>query len=742
MSVTRGAPEAVVPDLREVVLAHEPRRRIGPITIEPAFRRLRHADGREEIIDPKVMQVLVALLRENGEVLTRADLNFSCWGRAVGDDALNRVVSRLRRVAEGIGAGVFRIETVTRVGFRLVVHDGGAADRDRPLRRAVATRWPIVAGLAGMLLLVIAAFSLLRPGSPAPVDASIAVRPFHAVTPSDAQLADGLSDELLSQLARHSDLRVAGRSSSWALRDARWDAREIGRKLGVAYVLEGSLRRSGDRVRINASLTSTSSGIQLWGQAFQGSTDDILSLQTRVAVAVAESLNRRLVTPPDSTNADGTAYGLYLAARGLVRTREPGRLAAAIALLEQAVKIDGDFAAALSNLGTAKQLYWYAETRLPRDGGALPEALALQRRALEIEPDLAEAHAALAMILDFQGAESERGIQTAVRLDPKSAENWFWLSIMREIRGDYAGSLRAMRRAIAIDPLWERAYQTAAESAWWLGRPDEGNAYLDRAEAAGRDPHFVRSIRARLHGDWSAAVLEGRLALARGPAENDAQARRRLAFIFWCLGRLDDAAALDGDLHAWLPLTRNALPSRGSFVADYPRLRANWRHTSYAYLLERALLRAGRADYLVAAYDRHSASVDGFIRGAYSHQGIIEEAPVIALALRQAGRTGESAALVAAAIAMADRDMERGPVPGWYHAALARLRAVAGDEAGAVSALKQAVALGWRYTDYAVFGSLADEPAFSRMRSNAQLRALTDRLRSAAHRERAEVARL
>jgi len=111
--------------LAPVRLAHEPSFSLGPLIVEPALRRIAHADGREEIVEPRMMQVLVALFRARGGIISRDDLIERCWaGRIVGEDAINRVISRLRRVAETLGEGVFRVVTVTKVGYRLVLEEG------------------------------------------------------------------------------------------------------------------------------------------------------------------------------------------------------------------------------------------------------------------------------------------------------------------------------------------------------------------------------------------------------------------------------------------------------------------------------------------------------------------------------------------------------------------------------------------------------------------------------------------
>jgi DNA-binding winged helix-turn-helix (wHTH) protein len=134
-SVERGPWERPAIRIGRIQLAHEPLLRLGPLTIEAALRRIAHDDGREQIVEPRVMQVLVALVRGGGAILARDDLIHCCWdGRVVGDDAINRVISRLRRLAETIGAGIFRIETINKVGYRLV----GGPPAPRPAAPAAA----------------------------------------------------------------------------------------------------------------------------------------------------------------------------------------------------------------------------------------------------------------------------------------------------------------------------------------------------------------------------------------------------------------------------------------------------------------------------------------------------------------------------------------------------------------------------------------------------------------------------
>ena len=125
---TRSAADAPALEAGVIVLAHALPRRLGPLSIEPAMRRVAHDSGAEEFLEPRVMQALVALVRADGRILSRDDLLAQCWsGVVVGEDAINRVIGRLRRLSEGAGAGAFRVETITKVGYRLIAAAPAAA---------------------------------------------------------------------------------------------------------------------------------------------------------------------------------------------------------------------------------------------------------------------------------------------------------------------------------------------------------------------------------------------------------------------------------------------------------------------------------------------------------------------------------------------------------------------------------------------------------------------------------------
>ena len=244
-------------------LAQEPTARIGPLCVDPPARRLRLGD-REAFLEPRVMQVLVALLRAEGQIVSRDELLETCWGGVVvGEDALNRVIGRLRRLAEGLGAGVFEVETVTKVGYRLVTHAGPAAPR------AIA--------------------ELVRP-------ASICVLPFLNMSddPQQTHFSDGITEDIITDLSKVAALYVTARTTAFALRHRQVDVPRLARELEVSHVLEGSVRKVGGRVRITAQLIDGATGGHLWAERYDRDLSDIFALQDEISEAIVAALRLTL----------------------------------------------------------------------------------------------------------------------------------------------------------------------------------------------------------------------------------------------------------------------------------------------------------------------------------------------------------------------------------------------------------------------------------------------------------------
>jgi adenylate cyclase len=425
MSPSGMTPSEISLEARRIQLASEPPVVIGDLRIEPMLRRVAHADGREELVEPRVMQVLVALLKAEGGVISRDDLLESCWnGAIVGEDAIERVIGRIRRLAERFEG--FRLETVTKVGYRLLRLDG--------VRGATA---------AG--------------GRP-----SICVLPFLNISddPQQTYFSDGMTEDVITDLSKVSALSVLARTTSFSLRDASSTVPELAGRLGVSHVLEGSVRKADGRVRVTAQLIDGATGTHLWAERYDRPVSDIYSLQDELTGAIVEALRLRLL--PEERQAierRGTqhpeAYELYLLARRYyvgagIDCGELRQLEAIERLCRRAVTLDPGYADAWSLIAAA-QTALLCHLSIPGDGGH--EAI---ERALALDPDQAEPHAIKARYLlqDGQMETSRRELEIALRLDPDSA-------LVRAVAGrffyvqrDFAAAIPHLEYAVSASEIW------------------------------------------------------------------------------------------------------------------------------------------------------------------------------------------------------------------------------------------------------------------------------------------------
>ncbi len=354
-----------------------------------------HDDGREAFLQPRIMLVLLALVRAEGRILSRDELMSACWPNVVvGEDALNRAIGQLRRLADGLGAGSLRIETIAKVGYRLLPPEIQPAAP--PLSAPPARR------------------------------ASICVLPFvnMSAEPEQGYFSDGVSEDVITDLAKVSALSVVARNTAFMFRSDAHDVRQIAAQLDVSHVLEGSVRRAGGRVRITAQLIDGASGDHVWAERYDRDLTDIFAVQDEISQAIVAALKLKLLPEEkEAIERRGTdspeAYDLYLMARQrLVSGNTDARAADAIVdLCRRAIEIDPAYALAWA-------LMAIAETSLHFAAGAPEDGLAAAEQALLLDPDLAEAHAVKARHLFRLGRPEEASaeIDIALGLDPESFE--------------------------------------------------------------------------------------------------------------------------------------------------------------------------------------------------------------------------------------------------------------------------------------------------------------------------------
>jgi TolB-like protein len=316
---------------------------------------------------------------------------------------------------------------------------------------------------------------------------SIAVLPFVNMS-SDKEneyFVDGLTEEILNRLAQISALRVPGRTSSFAFKGKNTDLRQIGTELGVAHVLEGSVRKSEGRLRITAQLIRTADGFHLWSQTFDRKLDDVFAIQEEIARAIADALSTPLglsepVNPQRQTK-DMEVYDKFLQARGLLAQRSPENLRRAIELLTAAVDRDPGFANGWAALAQARALSSYYLSDIADPLKAAEEAA---RKALALDDSNALAHSALADVLrdrrDWLAAEREYA--RALKLSPGEAETHNQYAQMLLKVGRIDGALQHALRACELEPLgW---VPPTVVSLAYLSRGDlvQSRAFLDRSE--------------------------------------------------------------------------------------------------------------------------------------------------------------------------------------------------------------------------------------------------------------------
>jgi adenylate cyclase len=326
---------------------------------------------------------------------------------------------------------------------------------------------------------------------------SIAVMPFVNMSSDKEQeyFSDGMTEEILNALANVPNLAVTARTSVFSLKGQNKDIREIGKLLGVAYVLEGSVRKADGKVRITAQLIRTDNGFHLWSETYDRKLENVFDLQAELAGAIAKALELPLGLGGDAAlvserSADPQAYAMYLQARAGHRARGDG-VKKSIALYREALKRDPKFAPAWAGLANSiAVLPWYVpEAEKAAAAAAMPEAEAAAKKALTLSPDLPQAHTALASIYSFQWqwALAEKHFKQALALAPNDPE-------LQHQYADWLGavdrpdeSLAASSKAVALDPLVPIYLNGKGNALQRLGRIDEAIEVRQAAYALAPD---------------------------------------------------------------------------------------------------------------------------------------------------------------------------------------------------------------------------------------------------------------
>ena len=437
--------------------------RLGELTVEPKAGEVAGPGGTEKL-DPKVMGVLVMLADKAGHVVLRTDLLTHLWPNVVvTDEVLSRCIYELRRqlsLAAGDDRFKDAIETLPKRGYRLKVDVtpiapvGSAVRSGRRRLLIIAATLPIVAAV------LVALWKLGPPGEPAPGESatrSVAVLPFVDMSPGkdQAYLADGFSEEILNRLAQSRNLRVIARTSSFALRDPALDVADIAKRLQVNHVLEGSVRKSGDTVRVTAQLISASDSSHVWSDTYERQMGDLFAMQDEIAGAVATALETTLsgvpATPRSTVNVD--AYDKFLQGEFLYYRRAPGDVERSITYYQEAIAIDPRFAKAWASLSGAYSMLSGAIE--PRSHDLQSRQGQAAKRAVELDPNLAIAHVRLAIFYGETGQreKADQHYRRAAALDPD--EPYVVRAAIEEAvdHGDLSRAIALQSQVVARNPL-------------------------------------------------------------------------------------------------------------------------------------------------------------------------------------------------------------------------------------------------------------------------------------------------
>ncbi len=363
-------------------------------------------------------------------------------------------------------------------------------------------------------------------------EASIAVLPFSDMSAAGDQeyFGDGLAEEILNLLAGVSELKVSGRTSSFSFKGKDTPIPEIGRALGVAHVLEGSVRKSGDRLRITAQLVNTEDGFHLWSETFDRQLADIFAIQDEIAGAIAAALKLTLVG--EAAGAGNLeAYDLYLQARSLVYSRNPQSLREARRLIDRALELDPDYAPAAAASGEL----WQLLSDDVNSYGDIPVAMASAaarkdlQRALHLDPAHADTHAALGLLFLNLGdhAAAEGHLTRALAINPSltNANHWYVLNLSRS--GRARDSVAASRRFAELDPLFVTNLGNQVIHLMVVG---------DYAAAERLGQQLQRSYPDRSRPSAVLAIansFQGKLAIARGAIDRALALEPESAFNRW-----------------------------------------------------------------------------------------------------------------------------------------------------------------------------------------------------------------
>lgn len=477
---------------------------VGEWEVQPLRSRVLGPDGPVHI-EPRVMDVLVALAARPGEVVERSELLETVWeGRAMSDEPLNRCISKLRNVFEDSRADAAFVETVPRRGYRLVapVRLPSAGVQPGAPRRSLFNT-PLLAA-AVVLLLVIGVMVVVIDDPPRtvvqPGDAgnSVAVFPFDLVggVASEEWLSEGLADEIMNRLVRVAGLKVAARTSVANVDASGEDIGGVLARLGVSHMLDGRIRMQGDTVVFTVYLVDRE-GNETWNATYESDMADVSDIQDDIANDIVRRIapglageGGELRIQTDQATQNRAAYLKVLEGRHHLARRGEDSLRRSINLFQQALELDASYSDAYVGLATAYAVLPFYSREAA--AGSFDLALAIIEKGAQADASVDfKAAGILAFILyhsEWRWIEAESAFRKALQYTPNDADLLNWYSVFLAGAGRIEQALETAQRARDLDPLSPVANQRLAVANMWAGNDDLASEYFEVANGLGMPP--------------------------------------------------------------------------------------------------------------------------------------------------------------------------------------------------------------------------------------------------------------
>jgi TolB-like protein/DNA-binding winged helix-turn-helix (wHTH) protein/Flp pilus assembly protein TadD len=541
-------------------------------------------------IAPKGFDVLAYLVEHAGRVVTQDEILEALWPEThVNPEVLRKYILEIRKALGDRPDNPEFIQTVPKRGYRFVapVTDESAAERpdlptsgateeqgaeedDRPAITLSEQEGSFVKrrlrklAIIPVLAVIVAAglgayFLLTRNGrkSSSSTNTSIAVLPFADMSPSQDQeyFSDGLTEQLINDLAKIPNLKVIGRSSAFQFKGKNEDLREVGRKLGVANVLEGRVRREGNHVRITAELIKADDGFQLWSQTYDRGIEDIFAVQDEIALAATDALQLKLLgangqpVAPNLRSTNPEAYQAYLQANYFIgRGASKEDLDKALAYADTAIKLDERYAPAWALRASVQNTM--ATVSLTDVTEGFRRARDDAERAIALDPGSASAYLALAntqIFYDWDWDSASTCLTKAASLEPGNSDVFGLRSLLSALMGNLDEAVKLGEQAVSVDPLDNISRLQLGYRLYVRSRYDEAQAQLQKALDLNPRSPFVHFVLGKI------LIAEARPQQALAEIEKEPNDWERLtgqALAYHALGREQDSTAALAELIA------------------------------------------------------------------------------------------------------------------------------------------------------------------------------------------------